>query len=63
MNNALTAKPSPKNAYAAPRLKVYGAMQRLTASGTGTFQEGFTGSDYCTMTPGSATNTGMGLMS
>ena len=33
MNNALTAKPSPKNAYAAPQLKVYEVMQKLTASG------------------------------
>lgn len=33
MNNALNAKTSPKNAYAAPQLKVYGAMQKLTASG------------------------------
>ena len=61
MNEELIAKSSPKNAYAAPQLKVYGAMQRLTASGTGTLREGFTGSNYCKMAPGSGSNLCMSL--
>lgn len=34
MNEELIAKSSPKNAYAAPQLKVYGGMKNLTASGS-----------------------------
>ena len=39
MKDQVTAKAGPKTAYAAPQLRVYGAMKHLTAAGSGTTQE------------------------